>query len=325
MVDELDYETRQKYELVVRATDSVSGISAEVPVLVNVLDVNDSPPEIERDMYNVTVSEMAPFGTPILKVIATDNDTGINQMITYGLQTDNKNTSEFFHMDPNEGIVYLKQALDHERLPVHHFTVIATDKGVPSLSSTAHVFVTVLDVNDNTPKFEQPSYSCGLSEHATRGQFVTVVSASDQDFTDHDKLIYTISQGNDEQTYSIDSKTGIITLTNIQNFAEKRQTILNVSVTDGVYTSFTRVKINILPANLNNPKFNRVYEEPVTENQLAGRLVTTVKATDKDFGEYGKITYAIFSDEMQEFFAIDKEKGEIVTKVRLDREAKKVI
>lgn len=111
----------------------------------------------------------------------------------------------------------------------------------------------------------------------------------------------------------------------MQNFGEKHQTILNVSVTDGVYTSFTRVKINILPENLHSPTFSQTYDVQVSENQLAGRLVATVKATDKDFGEYGKITYAIFSDEMQEYFSIDKEKGEIVTKIRLDREARKVI
>lgn len=44
-------------------------------------------------------------------------------------------------MDPVEGIIYLKKALDHETLSSHHFTVIAMDKGVPSLSSTAHVWV----------------------------------------------------------------------------------------------------------------------------------------------------------------------------------------
>ena len=62
----------------------------------------------------------------------------------------------------------------------------------------------------------------------------------------------------------------------------------------------------------------------INENQLAGRLVATVKATDKDFGDYGKITYSIFSEEMQEFFTIDKDKGEIVTKLKLDREHRKV-
>lgn len=62
-------------------------------------------------------------------------------MISFGLQTDNKNSSEYFHIDPNDGIVYLKKSLDHERLPKHHFIVIASDRGVPSLSSTAHVWV----------------------------------------------------------------------------------------------------------------------------------------------------------------------------------------
>ncbi|XP_055595283.1 fat-like cadherin-related tumor suppressor homolog isoform X3 [Uranotaenia lowii] len=325
VVDELDYEQRQSYELLIRATDSVSGVSAEVPVSVLVQDVNDCPPEIEQDSYNITVSERAQFGTAILRVLAKDNDTGINQNITYALQTDSKNTSEYFHMDPSEGVIYLKKSLDHETLSHHHFTVIASDKGVPSLSSTAHVWVSVMDMNDNPPKFEQPSYSCVLSEHATRGQFVTVVSASDPDYIDHDRLIYTISQGNDLQTYDINPVSGIITLVNMQNFAEKHVTILNVSVTDGVYTSFTRVKITILPANLHNPTFEHLfYDVKVNENQLAGRLVTTVTAEDKDFGEYGRVSYSIISDDMQEYFSIDKEKGEIVTKKRLDREVKKL-
>lgn len=142
VVDELDYESKQSYELLIRATDSVSGVSAEVPVSVLVQDVNDCPPEIEHDSYNVTVSEGSIIGNSILRVHAHDNDTGVNQMIVYAIQTDSKNTSEFFHMDPVEGEVYLKKSLDHETMSSHHFTVVASDKGVPSLSSTAHVWVT---------------------------------------------------------------------------------------------------------------------------------------------------------------------------------------
>lgn len=47
-------------------------------------------------------------------------------------------------------------------------------------------------------------------------------------------------------------------------------------------------------------------------------------AIDEDFGEYGVLTYDIFSDEMKEYFSIDKTKGEIVTKIRLDREEVKL-
>lgn len=179
-------------------------------------------------------------------------------------------------------------------------------------------------MNDNPPKFDQPSYSCVLSEHAQRGQFVTVVAASDPDYIDHASLLYSIAQGNELQTYAIDAVSGVITLVNMQNFADKHQTVLNVSVTDGVYTSFTRVKVNILPANLHAPHFEHlVYEVKVNENQLAGRLVLTVRAEDADFGDYGTSTYDIFSDQMREFFAIDKVKGEITTKVRLDREERR--
>lgn len=132
-------------------------------------------------------------------------------------------------------------------------------------------------MNDSPPKFEQPSYSCGLSEHATRGQFVIVVSASDPDFIDHDNLDYTIVQGNELQTYRIDTSTGIITLVNMQNFTSKHSTMLNISVTDHVYTSYTRVKINLLPENQHNPTFaHLLYDVKVMENQLPGRLATTV-------------------------------------------------
>lgn len=136
---------------------------------------------------------------------------------------------------------------------------------------------TVMDMNDNPPKFEQSSYSCSLSQHAVRGQFVTIVSASDPDYIDADNLIYSIAEGNELQTYAIDPISGIITLINMQNFAENHSTILNISVSDSVYTSFIRVQINILPANLHNPVFpHLVYDVKINENQMAGRLVITV-------------------------------------------------
>jgi protocadherin Fat 1/2/3 len=189
----------------------------------------------------------------------------------------------------------------------------------------AHVSVHVSDSSDNSPNFEQLSYECVLSQEATRGQFVTVLSANDADYSDANKLIYTIVEGNDHQTYHMDPMTGVITLMNMQNFGNtadsSQPTILNVSVTDGVYTSYTRVKITILPANLHNPTFEKlVYEFEVNENQLPGRLVGTVKASDDDFGKYGHISYSIVSDEMNEVFDVDSEKGVLTTRIKLDRE-----
>lgn len=36
VVDELDFETKQNYDLIIRATDSVSGVYAEVPLSIAV-------------------------------------------------------------------------------------------------------------------------------------------------------------------------------------------------------------------------------------------------------------------------------------------------
>lgn len=105
-------------------------------------DVNDCPPEFTEESYNISVSEAAQFGTQILTVLAHDNDTKNNQEIVYSIQkSKNNNATDYFYIDDKEGKIFLKQSLDHEMTSEHHFVVVATDKGVPSLSSTAHVWV----------------------------------------------------------------------------------------------------------------------------------------------------------------------------------------
>ncbi|XP_046394541.1 fat-like cadherin-related tumor suppressor homolog isoform X2 [Ischnura elegans] len=325
VVDELDFELNKEHEMTIRATDSVSGVYAEVLVSILVEDVNDCPPEFTHDSYNVSVSEAAPFGTSILKVQTRDNDTGVNQNVRYVIQHNSSNSSDYFHIDPEDGTIYLKRSLDHELHSSHHFTVQAFDGGIPTLSSTAHVWITVIDMNDNPPKFEQPSYSCFLSEHARRGQFIMLVVASDPDDVDQGNLIYTIVGGNEQQTFSIDPRKGILTLINLQNFADHPMYLLNVSVTDGVYTSFARVKIDILSANKNNPTFPKVqFDVKVLENLPPGTFITKVTATDKDRGSYGTVVYSIASDRMKEYFEIDALTGEIITKKKLDRETQKL-
>lgn len=65
--------------------------------------------------------------------------------------------------------------------------------------------VLVLDINDNPPKFEKPTYNCKLSEEALRGQMVTLVHAKDPDLG---PLKYVIADGNSQQTFCIHPETG---------------------------------------------------------------------------------------------------------------------
>lgn len=179
-------------------------------------------------------------------------------------------------------------------------------------------------MNDNPPKFDQMSYSCGVSISAKRDQFVTMVQASDLDEIDQNNLRYSIVGGNDQQIFSMDSNTGLITLTNLANFGTERIISLNISVSDGVYTSFARLKVELLPANLHPPSFLDIVKDvQVPENRMAGYPVTVVNATDEDMNEFGTVTYSIHSDLLNEIFDIGKTSGKITTKTRLDREKQK--
>lgn len=52
-------------------------------VIVDVLDINDTPPKFEKDSYSEFVSENVPVGTVIAELKATDADTPANTDLTY--------------------------------------------------------------------------------------------------------------------------------------------------------------------------------------------------------------------------------------------------
>lgn len=133
------------------------------------------------------------------------------------------------------------------------------------------------DLNDNAPKFIEPSFSSKLSIAASRDQFVTIAKAYDADICDTNKLIYKIVDGNEHQIYSIDEYKGLITLQNSQRLQNYKQTILNISVTDGLHTTFARVKINLLPENMYSPIFeNQAYDAFINENEGENKFIIKV-------------------------------------------------
>lgn len=147
MVSELDYEVKNSHDISIRATDSLSGVFAEVVLSVSVIDVNDCYPDIESDIYNITIPENSSFGTQILKINATDKDSGANAKLSYYIESINgQNNSDLFHIDVTDGNLYLKTSLDYEQASSHHIVVNVKDHGSPSLSSRSNVFITGLHI-----------------------------------------------------------------------------------------------------------------------------------------------------------------------------------
>jgi len=53
---------------------------------------------------------------------------------------------------------------------------------------------------------------------------------------------------------------------------------------------------------------------------VTNRQIFQVKATDNDFGQFARIYYEIASEEMKQYFDIDRNTGLITSKIRFDRE-----
>lgn len=171
----LDREQKAQYNLTLKAIDlGTPSLSKTTHLLINVLDINDSPPEFTSKQYNALVPENEPTESDVIRVIATSKDTGINAHIFYTIVGGNERQK--FRINSRTGMISIDNQLDYEKEKEYYLTVKATDGGTPPLISMAKVNISVSDVNDNIPIFRQVSYSAKIMEDAEIGTKVLQVS-----------------------------------------------------------------------------------------------------------------------------------------------------
>ncbi|XP_054610682.1 protocadherin Fat 3 isoform X3 [Dunckerocampus dactyliophorus] len=321
----LDYETTQYYRLTARATDTLTGAKSEVDVDVVVLDVNDNPPYFQKPSYSAVLAENAMIGTSVLQVSAQDQDSEKNSAVSYQIVADLYNSTDYFHIERDSGLVFTARLLDYELVQRFNFIIRATDSGESALGSDVSVTVAIADTNDNPPNFSQSLYEAFVSELAPRGHFVTCVQASDADIGDAQRLRlpalrYSIVSGNERMMFIMEEESGVLRLSNKRRQGMKLSYQLNVSVSDGVFTNTAQVVVRVLGANLYSPVFSqRFYLAEVRENAPPRSKVIQVRATDEDSGLFGQITYSFINDFGKTRFTIDAD-GVISTLQKLDRE-----
>lgn len=172
----LDRESRPNYTLSVIATDAGSPpLHASKTFHLLVTDVNDNRPEFTVPEYWASVSETAEPGTSVLRVVATDKDDGDNAELTYKMRDP---PPQWFQVDPDTGVIATRDRMDCERDPEPTFVVLAVDNGRPQqLTGTATVHVTIHDLNDNEPIFDQSFYNADVSEDRAVGSCILKVRA----------------------------------------------------------------------------------------------------------------------------------------------------
>lgn len=119
---------------------------------------------------------------------ATDSDgTAQNSDVFYILLGEG---SYKFQIDGSSGNISTAATLDREFKAEYNLTVMAMDRGTPPRSSSATVIINVTDVNDDVPKFPQPTVSESVPESNNVSSILFTMSAIDHDQDAH--LVYTI-------------------------------------------------------------------------------------------------------------------------------------
>lgn len=172
----LDREAQPNYTLSVVATDQGNPpLHASKMIYLKVTDINDNAPEFTKDVYYANVMEVADPDTSVIQVLAVDRDEGNNSAIVYSLSETLDTHSHWFKINSRTGLISTRAHIDCETEPVPQLTVIAMDNGYPPMSSTATVLVTIHDVNDNEPIFDQSFYNVTVAENEPKGRCIVKV------------------------------------------------------------------------------------------------------------------------------------------------------
>ena len=320
---EFNREMRDSYTANITVRDQGNpSLSADTLVTIRINDVNDNPPFFTAAPTPINVFENFPNDTTIAEFVAEDNDTGVNAEITFSLRSSVPNLP--FYINRQTGIFSTFDTLDFESVRQYNITVVASNPD--GLSATVDIVVSIVDVNDNAPVFDQSPYRASVVEHSAVNTFVVQVNATDADSDSNGRVGYQIDSGNFNNSFVIDSVSGEIRVAN--NIDREQVTMFTLTVEafdSGLIrmSSSVRVLIDVDDINDNAPIFDPdQYNVRVQETASVQSVIDTVMATDLDQpgNPNSEIVFSITGGNEAGKFAINASSGDIILVQSLDFE-----
>uniref|UniRef100_A0AAY5K386 Cadherin domain-containing protein n=1 Tax=Esox lucius TaxID=8010 RepID=A0AAY5K386_ESOLU len=319
----LDFEKESIYELSIQAKDSL-GLTSFANVIIEITDVNDNAPFIFlKSLTNVIPENVLP-GTEVGIINVQDKDSEGNRQVRCSIQ---QNVP--FKLNPSIKNYYslvTTSELDREIISDYNITITATDEGSPPLSSSKTIHLSVSDVNDNPPVFEEQSYSAYVTENNKPGSSMCSVTARDPDWRQNGTVVYSLlpSEVNGvpvSSFISINGDTGVIHAVRAFDYEQFRSFKVHVVARDNgspPLSSNVTVSVFITDENDNSPQIlypapagNSLMTEMVPKAALAGSLVSKVIAVDADSGQNAWLSYQIVKSTDPGLFTIGLHSGEI--------------
>uniref|UniRef100_A0A667YF09 Cadherin-20 n=1 Tax=Myripristis murdjan TaxID=586833 RepID=A0A667YF09_9TELE len=337
-IQRLDREVKAQYVLRAQARNRLTDrpLEPESEFIVKIQDINDNEPKFLDGPYQATVPEMSKIGTSVIQLTATDADDptyGNSARVVYSILEG----QPYFSVDAKTGLVRVSLA-DMDRETKENYTVViqAKDMGgqLGGLAGTTTINITLTDINDNPPMFDQRLYQMSVPESAPVGSVVGRIWAKDRDTGPNAEMKYSIIDGDGRDTFDISTDPtnlfGIITIKKPLNFENKPSYTLKVEGANihldpalrhrGPFKDVTIVHVSVEDVD-EPPVFDSpAYYIELPEDAEIGTVVKTVSARDPDAAN-NTVRYSIErSSDPGKYFYIEITSGSLMTVRSLDRE-----
>ncbi|XP_043924998.1 protocadherin beta-15-like [Protopterus annectens] len=325
VAEALDFEDANVYQMEVQARDG-GGLTSFCKVVIEIIDVNDNPPEIALSSVKTSVPENTLPQTVVALLNVKDRDGGGNGDIRCSIKGHQpfKLTSSFknFYRLVTDG------QLDREKKSVYNITIIAIDDGSPPLSSTAVISLEISDINDHLPIFTKPSYAMYITENNNPGALIGSVVATDRDTSENAQVLYLVIEEMIDgfplsHFITINSRSGNIFAVRPFDYEQFKEFAFVVQARDSgtpTLSSNATIKLYITDQNDNTPTLlhpspndSSFSAELVPRNAEAGYVVSKVIAVDADSGQNAWLSFHLLKTSDPSLFSVGVHTGEITT------------
>ncbi|XP_037658057.1 protocadherin gamma-B4 isoform X22 [Choloepus didactylus] len=295
----LDREEQKSYHLTLTAFDRGNPprtSTAQIQVLVT--DANDNPPVFSQDIYRVSLRENVSPGTTVLRVVATDQDEGVNGEINFSFSEAGQMTQ--FDLNSNTGEITIRNTLDFEE--VKEYTIILEAKDGGGMIAQCTVEIEVLDENDSVPEMIFQSLPDVIMEDTEQGTHIALLKIRDKDSGENGEVTCKLEGDVPFKILIYSRNTYKLVTDGILDREQTSEYNVTITATDKgkpPLASSKSVILHIGDVNDNAPVFHQLsYVVHVAENNSPGASIGQVSASDPDLGPNGQTSYSIVASDL---------------------------
>ena len=327
LIQELDFESLDDpsspfHMLNVTCTNQYN-ISNTAQVVIEILNVDDNEFTFENESYSVSIPEDVMRNNSVLIVAAFDADIPDPDSLDYFITP---SVADFLIFPRTGEIIVTAPHLDRETLSEYSLTVEAILMvGTVRNNITAEVNITVLDINDNHPRFVDPGiFIQDLTTRNQMGDPVLTVLATDPDLEENGTVTYRLQENSN---FAIDETTGLVYVnTSSLEYGSFRLTVYASDGGQPPLSTPAEIDIFVAPSperveiRASSTSFN------ISEDLPRGGRIGFVQAdvidqnSTVDTSLVGEVRYEILNGTDLNSFYINENTGELILLRELDFE-----